>query len=128
MFPVYRHDTGTGHFCLESCQSPSQELVEPVEKDFTSTLSANMCTCAHLDSQKLPLATKEDADDDGESTADGTCSDEHTSVCGVCLLDFEHGDECRSFKCGHSFHRECIDNWLLNSSTVCPIDKRDVRQ
>ena len=30
--------------------------------------------------------------------------------------------------CGHVFHRECIDEWLLHSSTCCPIDKTDLRQ
>merc|ERR1719373_500545 len=84
-----------------------------------------------IDFWKLPGPSPEDddhADDDAETatTADVASSLEEVScVCGVCLLDFEVGDELRCLPCGHSFHRECIDHWLLNSATVCPVDRRD---
>lgn len=48
--------------------------------------------------------------------------------CSICLFDFEDGDELRKLlPCGHRFHRACIDQWLLKSSTTCPIDKMDLR-
>merc|ERR1739848_870333 len=38
---------------------------------------------------------------------------DEAEFCGVCLLEFEEGDELRTLlPCGHRFHRECIDNWL----------------
>jgi hypothetical protein len=78
---------------------------------------------------KLPSHVLEDDDDEIATTADVASSLEDLScVCGVCLLEFDVGDELRSLPCGHSFHRECIDHWLLNSSTVCPVDKRDFRE
>lgn len=69
-----------------------------------------------------------DDDSDVATSADASSLSDSSHVCGVCLLDFAVGDELRNLPCGHSFHRECIDHWLLNSSTMCPIDKRDVRQ
>jgi hypothetical protein len=42
--------------------------------------------------------------------------------CLVCLCDFESGDEARKLqKCGHIFHRECIDQWLLTGRNSCPL-------
>lgn len=60
-------------------------------------------------------------------TSGSTCSG--GSTCGVCLVDFESGDEIRTLvPCGHRFHRDCIDHWLLERSTACPVDKQELRK
>lgn len=67
-------------------------------------------------------ADHSDCDCDASRSAGGC-------TCGVCLVDFEAGDELRTLvPCGHRFHRGCIDHWLLERSTACPVDKRDLRQ
>lgn len=54
-------------------------------------------------------------------------SDSMQEACGVCLLDFESGDELRKLlPCGHRFHKDCIDRWLLEASTTCPVDKGEL--
>ena len=35
--------------------------------------------------------------------------------CAVCLTEFEEGDEVRVLPCGHIFHLDCCDKWLLSS-------------
>ena len=35
--------------------------------------------------------------------------------CAVCLTEFEEGDEVRVLPCGHIFHLDCCDKWLLGS-------------
>lgn len=41
--------------------------------------------------------------------------------CAVCLENFKIGDVCRLLpNCGHSFHVQCIDSWILQTP-VCPI-------
>jgi len=47
-------------------------------------------------------------------------------VCAVCYAEFEDGDAVRRLPCGHLFHKPCIDHWLLNSSTRCPVDNQEV--
>jgi len=42
----------------------------------------------------------------------GTC-------CVVCLEDFQEGEEIARLPCGHSFHEECVSQWLL-SHDRCP--------
>ena len=46
------------------------------------------------------------------------------SICCICLekLDF---NEKRTFKCGHYFHKDCIDKWFINSMSLkCPYCKQ----
>lgn len=35
------------------------------------------------------------------------------SECAICLSDFEKGDPVRVLPCGHIFHREEVDTWLI---------------
>jgi hypothetical protein len=39
-------------------------------------------------------------------------SEEHTD-CMVCLLEFEDGCVLRTLPCMHSFHRDCIDTYVV---------------
>jgi len=47
--------------------------------------------------------------------------------CSICLLNFEPGDMMRVMKCGHRFHKECVDEWLSRYKSVCPLCKTDMR-
>ncbi|CAG8507298.1 7298_t:CDS:2 [Paraglomus occultum] len=46
-------------------------------------------------------------------------------TCVICLEDFEGKDMIRELPCGHIYHVQCIDPWLLQTSTVCPTCKHD---
>jgi len=39
--------------------------------------------------------------------------------CLVCQEDYCKGDHLRQLPCGHCFHKECVDQWLL-SKDFCP--------
>ena len=39
--------------------------------------------------------------------------------CTVCLCDYEVGDQQRALPCMHTFHADCVDEWLCNNSQ-CP--------
>lgn len=42
--------------------------------------------------------------------------------CLICLSSYETDEECRQLKtCGHMFHKECIDQWLLTGRNSCPL-------
>lgn len=46
---------------------------------------------------------------------------EFGSDCVVCIDGFRQGQWCRRLpRCGHVFHRKCVDSWLIKIST-CPI-------
>jgi Ring finger domain len=46
-----------------------------------------------------------------------------TETCPICILDFEEGDDIRVLPCDekHRFHKDCVDPWLLELSSSCPI-------
>jgi len=46
--------------------------------------------------------------------------------CSICLNEFEPGEACRCLPgCGHTFHKPCIDLWLLRRAE-CPLCKMRV--
>ncbi|KAI0779339.1 hypothetical protein C8Q74DRAFT_1446931 [Fomes fomentarius] len=44
-------------------------------------------------------------------------------TCPICIVDFEEGDDLRVLPCEghHRFHRACVDQWLLELSSSCPL-------
>lgn len=46
----------------------------------------------------------------------------NNSDCAVCLDSFKCGEKCKSLPdCGHYFHAQCIDSWLLLKTPICPV-------
>ncbi|RXW24955.1 hypothetical protein EST38_g867 [Candolleomyces aberdarensis] len=48
-------------------------------------------------------------------------------TCPICIVDFEEGDDVRVLPCEgkHCFHQNCVDPWLLELSSSCPICRHD---
>ncbi|KAG5997200.1 hypothetical protein E4U52_004816 [Claviceps spartinae] len=54
----------------------------------------------------------------------GTTATNYQPNCHICLARFEH--RCtiiRELPCGHIFHTECIDEFLIQNSSLCPTCK-----
>src|SRR6266404_4373064 len=67
------------------------------------------------DSSARPTTTASVADPLPESIGRDTCP--------ICIVDFEDGDDVRVLPCEgkHVFHQACVDPWLLELSSSCPI-------
>ena len=51
------------------------------------------------------------------------------STCAICLDDFEHKkDMVRELPCSHIFHPDCIDPFLRENSSLCPMCKKSAVQ
>jgi hypothetical protein len=46
---------------------------------------------------------------------------EVSSLCSICTEDFTEGARLRKLPCGHVFHPQCIDPWLINRARTCPL-------
>ena len=51
-------------------------------------------------------------------------------TCPICIVDFEEGDDLRVLPCEghHRFHQQCVDQWLLELSSSCPICRQGTSQ
>merc|ERR1711862_177254 len=64
---------------------------------------------------------KQDVDDINEHTKNGDDDQEH--VCSICLLAYKDDDiiaKSHNEECSHTYHKECIVQWLLINKTECP--------
>jgi len=48
-------------------------------------------------------------------------------ICPICIVEFEEGDDVRILPCEgkHRFHKHCVDPWLLELSSSCPLCRED---
>ena len=51
---------------------------------------------------------------------------ETSDNCVICVDEFIEEDQVRVLPCNHVFHPQCIDEWLVNHSSLCPLCKKEV--
>lgn len=51
-----------------------------------------------------------------------------SGTCPICVCEFEAGEDLRVLPCDkrHRFHKDCIDPWLLQVSSLCPLCRLDL--
>lgn len=77
-----------------------------------------------IDDDTTSLASEiEDNSEDEEHIVPGDEND--LSTCAICIEDMEDNDDVRGLSCGHIFHAECIEPWLLTRRACCPLCKKD---
>ena len=43
------------------------------------------------------------------------------SICSICTDELCEGTKVRKLICGHFFHCKCIDQWLMDHASTCPL-------
>lgn len=54
-------------------------------------------------------------------------SEENVQQCYICLAEYDEGDKIRVLPCHHEFHVLCVDKWLKEIHSVCPLCRGNVR-
>ncbi|KAF2450602.1 hypothetical protein P171DRAFT_142759 [Karstenula rhodostoma CBS 690.94] len=96
------------------------------ESDHVEKSMAQASTTADAETSPkgLPLSRRSSAPDAPKSYASAMFAQ---STCPICLDDFEPKEsQVRELPCRHIFHIDCIDPFLLNNSSLCPICKQSV--
>ena len=47
-------------------------------------------------------------------------------LCSICIDGYIVGNVRKFLPCGHIFHGSCIDAWLSQNSTKCPLDQLSI--
>ena len=109
---------------------------DEVRVEFTNTNSPSILPLLHsLGVTNRRATTYEDVIVHASQTIIDAASTEETlaqdleSICTICQDRLRQGELSRKLTiCGHSFHKTCIDNWLLNRSVRCPTCRHDIRE
>ena len=51
---------------------------------------------------------------------------ESDKICSICLDHFQDGKPVKVLPCNHPFHPSCVDGWLSEHSTSCPLCRADL--
>mmetsp|Transcript_21213 Transcript_21213/g.27395 ORF Transcript_21213/g.27395 Transcript_21213/m.27395 type:complete len:234 (-) Transcript_21213:179-880(-) len=54
-------------------------------------------------------------------------ADDSEVKCLVCQHEYENQEKLRRLPCGHCFHSECVDQWLLQTD-LCPYCRTSIRK
>ncbi|KAF3486800.1 hypothetical protein F2Q69_00053182 [Brassica cretica] len=49
------------------------------------------------------------------------CKKQADNECSVCLSKFEEDSEINKLKCGHLFHKTCLEKWIDYWNITCPL-------
>ncbi len=52
--------------------------------------------------------------------------EKNSEYCTICQENYSKDSNLRILPCGHFFHCECIEPWLLNCSNLCPICRKKI--
>lgn len=63
---------------------------------------------ARVKGRRLPKGAKQS----------GIISDQETTECAICLIDFEYGNKIGLLPCCHRFHADCIMDWLQVNAPI----------
>lgn len=55
-----------------------------------------------------------------------SCDEEKCLWCSICTEEFKTGEQVRLLPCNHRFHPGCVDPWLLNMNSTCPLCRIDL--
>jgi len=77
------------------------------------------------ENNKVVVATEEQMESLGnyQRVTKEEVSEDNT--CCICLASYKQGEGKRTLGCEHSFHKKCIDKWLMTSKTECPICRKN---
>ncbi|CAG7854752.1 SubName: Full=Uncharacterized protein {ECO:0000313/EMBL:CCA66343.1} [Serendipita indica DSM 11827] len=119
---------------LENGEQPSRDLLQPAHGQPNSVFDASrQASPIRHSSEVANRAMRPHSTEMAPSTSDASDTQQldpaaiGNQTCPICIVDFEEGDDVRVLPCEgkHRFHKDCVDPWLLELSSSCPICRED---
>ena len=97
----------------------TMSLAPPIRED--DDISVKSVDRGYTDSELQLSGAKADP-----SAAMADLDGDQEEQCPICLIEFEEGDDIRVLPCEkeHVYHKTCIDPWLLDVSSSCPLCRK----
>lgn len=51
---------------------------------------------------------------------------EETLECSICMCEVEDNERVRVLSCKHAFHVGCIDPWVTQKNSICPLCRKNL--
>eukprot|EP00890_Picochlorum_soloecismus_P001878 jgi/Picsp_1/2691/NSC_00921-R1_protein len=128
-FCLVRHNTDTYQRDVHGVETESNQMTShgrPLTKRQLNRLKTLIFGGENIGSSNRVNGSTGESDDvvtvahsDGVTHQNGDSS----SMCAICLDQYCSGDKLRELPCSHRFHRNCIDEWLLSQTALCPLCK-----
>jgi len=114
--------------CLLDFQEPRRVSSGPAGSDVSKTPVENQATEASETRQEGEGEREGDITEQATTPATPSSPSSPTGDLALRLQDAGQGAQpLRLLKCGHVFHKTCVDPWLLDVSGRCPVCQRPVR-
>ena len=100
-----------------------QNIEVPPERPPQVGLKKTQINTIPLQVYKKPVSVK--INSKGERIDPISQEPSSNNTCAICIGDYKGGEQLRSLKCKHKFHKDCIDKWL-QLKNECPICKKRI--
>ncbi|KAG0018057.1 hypothetical protein BGZ81_010410 [Podila clonocystis] len=111
---------GATHSTLSTVSSPSAMTIAS-----SSSSSLSLSLSLSLSEKPKPCSTDFSCESKNKKELPFANANAQT-MCAICLSEYEVGEHVRTLPCYHQYHQACIDPWLLQVASLCPICKRDL--
>lgn len=134
--------TGNGTVTAPDCASDyfdAATVLSSAGSTTTTPKDATRCNeKSEADSRKSSESDRDDGDSDQvlhthlpeSAPAGAQVSDTYIvqdqDLCPICFENFMRDEILRALPCNHRFHADCVDPWLLNESSECPLCRIDL--
>jgi hypothetical protein len=101
-----------------------EDALEPVDSTIVESVPGAYPASLHeAETLDVPVRSPSPA----PSVVSAISTRTNTPVCAICLDSYAMDASVRRLTCGHIFHQDCVDEWLLERSSRCPICRDNCR-
>ncbi|KFY82649.1 hypothetical protein V500_10407 [Pseudogymnoascus sp. VKM F-4518 (FW-2643)] len=100
--------------------SPRRQLQSTIKREKSRAIHTEAAVMGRANECKSEGGALQNGGQSGSSIDPASCS--------VCIESFAENENVRILPCSHIYHQRCIDPWLLNLSSTCPLCRKPLQE